>query len=262
MSYFIGTTWAVVFGVLALIGLGITLYAAFIQNKTSTGRIGLMVSATVMTIGLSCLTYVAKTQFRVPVNTRALLVDTIHQVRVGVRESGIQVRPLIGINVTNWPATRADLVSFSMDSGLASAPSAVTHTPLKLGVDFYVDLSNLDIMTAHKDGYTTYTDFLNRYVLLQAANVARSITQQYSVEEHNTKKNEWALDFETAQQAFYDLPNKGYGLRVVSGRAIMTWDFLNEDDGKAYDLANRSNFLKLDKANQEAAALKDADIAT
>ena len=260
MSYFVGTVWFSIFGVLALVALVATLFG--LANIRRADRFSMVMPIVMLgaSLGLIGATYFAKTHFRVPVNKRALLIDTIHQKRIGVRDSGVQSRPFIGVNTSNWPATKADLVSLSMESGLASAPSAGTHTPLKIGVDFFVDFSNLDIMAAHRDGFTTFDDFMDRYVLPQAANVGRSIAILYTVEEHNSKKDEWAAKFVTQQQEFYDVPNQGYGLRVVPGRAVMKWDFFNEEDGNAYDLANRSNFLVLEKNNQLQAAKVDQQI--
>jgi len=259
MVYTIGFGWLCVYLVLGLIGLIVALYLVF----TGFDHKGRMIGGLVVLVMAALLFYLAVfagTHFRVGVNQRALLVDTVNQRIIGVRESGIQSRPLIGVKPIIWPANKSYQIFLDLEPGTASASS---EDKISLWVDTkcYLDLSQMDLEAAYRAVNGDWGTFYKGYLESQLMNEIRRTSSQFSVSDHSEKRDLWAAQFDEYATAFFANKDEGYGIQLFLGRTIMSWDFVNPDDATAYDLAHRSVFLVTQRENEQAALNIEAEMA-
>jgi hypothetical protein len=248
MIYTVGSGWLAIYLLLAVVAV-IAAYYAIKDYSLGVGVIlFLLVPAFIY------LAIFAGIHFRVDINHRALLVDTVNQRVIGVREAGVQSRPLIGVKPYDFPATKATQVFLDLYEGVASA-SSKEHIALLVDTKLFLDLSEVDLPSVYAAVNGDWKVFLDQYLETQLLNIVRETSTQYLVVEHETRRVDWANSFEEAVEIFFSDPGKGFGIRLVPGRTTMTWDFVYEADAEAYDSAHRTEYL-IEKRLAEERALE------
>ena len=253
MVYFVGSFWLVAFGVLGLIALFAAAYFLFERRAVAGILLGL---AGVVLIYLAIF---AGTHFRVPVNHRSLLIDTVNQEVVGVREQGVQKKPLIGIKIMNWPANDQYRLIADATSG---TQSATTSDLIAVMVDttMFLDLSKMDLPGAFSAVNGDWSLFESTYLIPQMLDENRRTTATTTLLTVASQKDKWTAAFDVNAQRFFEDPRKGYGIRLVPGQTIMSYDFVNDSDAKEFDESNTSVFLQTRRANELAALQIEAQM--
>lgn len=264
MIYTIGLGWSIIYFVLALALLVFGLYRVlrsrdygYSREEKKTKRFPLSLGQTCIFVLMFICIYFwffAATHFRVPINERSLLINTISQTIVGVREHGVQSKPLLGVSVEDWPANSQYLVPVIMKGGKQSATTA-NGTSVYDDVNIYLNLSEMDLEGAYKAVNGNWEKFLEKNLLPGLLSVSRSVSQKFSTYDHTTKRDQWEKQYETEVEAYLSDASKGFKIKLVKGSTIMSWDFVNNEDAKAYDDANRAAYKATQNSN-ELAALK------
>jgi len=246
MVYTVGTGWFWFYLLAALAAFGITIALFYYEAK-----VGGVITA-VVGIVLIYFAIFAGTHFRVGVNERALLIDTVNQKIIGVRESGIQPKPLIGVRADIWPANKAYQIILDLKPGTSSSTS---KDKISLWVDtkLYVDLSNMDLVNAFSAVNGGWDAFYSRYLEPQLMNEIRRTSIDFTVGDHSENRDVWSSKFDENAIAFFSNQAEGFGIRLVPGLTTMSFDFVNDDDAKSFDLAHRSVFLTVQRQNEQAA---------
>ncbi len=257
MIYTIGSAWLLIYALAAIaciVGGAIWIMIAISDRDRPVG------GSITMAAGLVFVYFAifAGTHFQVPINQRALLVNTIQQTVIGTRESGIQSKPLFGVDYTTWPANREFKVFIDLKPGTQSATSK-NSAPLFVDTTFYLDLREMDIQAAFQAFNGDWDKFVESYLTPQFANLNRTVAQRYTTKEHETKRDAWETDFENEAKAL--LETNGYGITFVSGRTIMAWDFVSDEDARAYDTANRASYLVDQRENERQALMVEVQMS-
>jgi hypothetical protein len=259
MNITIGTGWAITYAILALIGIiGGAIWLIW-NSRERNSVVGPLV-VLVLGIGSAYLWSYAATHFRVPVNQRALLINTIDQQVIGTRESGIQTRPIFGVKVMLWPAyTQYDL-TVDMAAGIDSATTS-NNTPVYVDTRLYLDLSAMDIVGMYKASNGNFDVFLEKNLRPGMRGVARNVSIMYTTLAHSNQKTAWQLEYEKQLNVYLSDATKGFGIKLLPNRTVMTWDFVSPDDAKAFDDANRAAYLVMQRENEKAALMIEKEMA-
>lgn len=259
MNITIGTGWAILYAILGLIGIiggAIWLIYNARERESVLGPLAVLVVG----IASAYLWSYAATHFRVPVNKQALLINTIDQKVIGTRQSGIQTRPIFGVKVDLWPANNQFDLLVDMGPGVESATTK-NGTSIYADTKVYLDLSHMDIEAAFRASNGNWDTFYEKNLRPGLMDVTRNISDGFGTSDHTFKRGEWVTDYEAALQVYFATAGKGYGIVLVPGRTTMSWDFVNEQDAKAYDDANRAGYLTQQRENEKAALLIEAEMA-
>lgn len=257
MVYTIGPIWFWIYLGLAVVAVMLAFWHLLDAQRVSVGVFFFAV-ATALFIYLSIY---AGTHFRVGVNERALIINTIRGEVVGVHGPGVQSRPLLGVKVQNWPANKAYQIFLDLEPGTASA---TTKNNIALWVDtkIFLDLSDLDIEGAYRAVNGDWEVFYERYLETQLMNQVRLTSQDFLVVEHVTRRDDWTRLFDQNVQGFVAEGREGFGIKLVAGLTTMSWDFVSEDDAQAFDQAQRAAFLITQRRNEQAALNIEREMAT
>lgn len=263
MPWTIGFFWAFLFGVGATIMLIVTLYFLYkaLEDRrvSSTGYWIGFAFTTVAVFVFAYLSFFANTHFIVGANERALVIDYQQQV-VGVYGSGIQAKPFWYSEVMTWPAEDRRALTIDLKSGSLSV-STKDHIAAWVTVNMYMNLRDLDIVRAYRSVNGNYDDFQRKYLFTQLANIARTTSSGFTTQQHDSNKSDWTNAFDQNALAFLSDPQMGYGVHIIPGNTTMSWDFVNPQDGAAYDTANRSRFLITQRENEQKALDIEANMA-
>jgi hypothetical protein len=256
MVYTVGGVWAGAYLILACILLLVALWIAFGEAQSKGGGLVLLV------LGLICFYFgfFAATHFRVGVNERALIINTISGRVEGVRGPGVQPRPILGVRIQYWPANRAYQVFLDLQPGTASASTA-NNISLWVDTKLFLDLVDMNIEHAYYAVNGDWEVFYSRYLETQLMNLVRATSKDFTVVEHNTRREDWARAFDGRAQAFFASDIEGFGIRIVPDLTTMSWDFVSEDDAQAFDQAQRAAFLITQRQNEQAALNIEAQMA-
>ncbi len=253
MVYFVGSFWLIAFGALGLLALLATVY--FFVERRAVAAVVLGVVGLVSVY----LAIFAGTHFRVPVNHRSLLIDTVNQKVIGVREEGVQQKPLIGIKVMNWPANRQYRLIADATTG---TQSATTSDKIAVLVDstMFLDLSQMDLAGAFTAVNGDWDKFEANYLIPQMLDENRRTTAKTELLTVATQKDVWTAAFDENAQRFFTDSRKGYGIELVPGQTIMSYDFVNPADAARFDDSNTSVFLQQKRENERRALLIEAEM--
>lgn len=260
MIYTVGTGWAIGYFILALASIIIGIcWGVYKIKECSEKPIG---GATLVILGLVFvyLWIFAAVHFRVGINERALLVNTINQTIIGVREHGVQSKPLMGVSIKYWPANTQYQIPVTMTGGTQSATTK-NGTSVYDDVVVYFDLSEMDIASAYKAVNGNWENFFEKNLLPGLLSVSRSVSQKFLTNDHTVLRDDWEKLFETETENYLSDPTKGFGIKIMKGRTVLSWDFVNSDDAKAYDIANRAAYQVTQKENEKAALEIDKEMS-
>lgn len=251
MDITVGTGWATAYFVIGLIVLAVGivwLIIALGNRESPAGGVILILFSFV----IGYLWIYAATHFRVPINYKALLINTIDQTVIGEKTAGVHPRPFVGVKVINWPANTQYRLEVVMGSGVASATTK-NGTSVYVNTSMYLDLSRMDVISAYKAYNGDWDHFVGSYLNPQMMGVTRTISQKYYTGEMTTLRVSWETDFEKSVQTLLATTGKGYGITLVQLQTIMSWDFVLDEDAKAFDNANRASYLVTQRENEKAA---------
>ncbi len=253
MIYTVGTWWAVGYFIFALIGIVVGICWGLYNRTQGEKPVGGIIC---FAFGLVMVWFwiFAATHFRVNINERSLLINTVNQTVIGTRESGVQGKPLLGVSTIDWPAQNRYKVEVVMQKGVASA-TAKGGTSLQISNIIYLDLSKTMIAEAYRSCNGNWDVFFEKNLIPDFMSVARNVSQNYTPSEHTFKRDAWEKEYEDKLEALFSDPKHGYGIKIVKGTTIMSWGFSNEADEKAYDDSNRVSY-SIDQKNKELEALK------
>lgn len=257
MNLFVGGVWFWLFALLGLVVLftGLYLVACFEESKAKgAGGVFLLLLSGFMIY----LAIFAGTHFRVKINTRELLVDTINQKVIGVYESGIHKRPLVGSKRYEWPAYSEYYMLVEMAPGVESATTQ-NGTSVVIGLKMFFDLNNLDIERAYFAVGGGWSTFRGNILEPQIKSVARQVTSGFTTDRLWQDRPNWEKSFGTDLAAW--IAQSGYGLRLLEGNTVMSWDFSNKEDATAYDIANRASYLVTQREREKAAMEIESQMA-
>lgn len=260
MAITVGTGWFVFYGLFALAGLiggGIWLSISITDRRSPFP--GIMV----IIFGVVCLylSIFAGTHFRVQFNERVLLLDTINQRIVGVRESGIQSKPLVGVAVKRFPAHKQ--YKFFCDLG-PGTETAVTSPPLRAPVyvdsTFWLDLSEMDLVFIYRSFNGGWEQFQEQYLVPTCQDMNRTLTADFSPYQLEQERTVWEQQYQSLMEELFASEGEGFGVRMVPKRVVMAWDFANPEDATAYDEANRAANLQIKREHELEALLIEAQM--
>lgn len=249
MNLFVGGFWFWLFSLLGLVVLftGLYLVACFEESKAKgAGGVFLLLLSGFMIY----LAVFAGTHFRVKINTRELLVDTINQKVIGVYESGIHKRPLVGSKRYEWPAYSEYYMLVDMAPGVEAATTQ-NGTSVVIGLKMWFNLSTLDIEKAYYSVNGDWGTFKGNILEPQIKSVARQVTADYATDRLWGDRRNWQKEFGSELSSW--ITESGYGLQLLEGNTIMSWDFSNQEDATAYDIANQASYLVTQREREKAA---------
>lgn len=257
MIYTIGSGWGwgyLILGFIALIGGGIWAYARSEERESPVPQV---IGTIVLTILFGYLSLYAFTHYKVGINERSLLINTIEQKVEGVRDSGIQKRPILGVKTIDYPAftLKAEL---KMGDGISSA-TAKNGMGIYNAVTVYFDTREMDIEKVFHDYNGNWDKFQAEFLRPQMMNIARDITTGYEPEELTTKRKDWQAEFDSRASVY--LAASGYNITIIPSQTTMSWDFVSAEDAKAYEEAKRAGYLQEVALKKKAALQVEADMA-
>jgi len=250
MFFAVGLGWSWVFGILMVVALIVGIIWLIRQISEDDSKIGPIVLIVLGLILVYFWTYAAG-HVMVHINERALLIKTAQQEVIGVREGGIQSKPWI-VKVIKWPANTQYPLTLKMENGVASATTK-NGTSIIDEVTVYLNLSEMDIESAYKAVNGNWDVFSEKNLIPGLLSVCRSVSKDFTTDEHSTKKDEWQKKFEEAAILYLSDPNQGFNVKLISSRTVMSWDFVNEADAKAFDEANQAAYQITKNLNKKAA---------
>ena len=259
MNILIGPIWAwffLIVGAIAFV-IGIIWLIASLANR-ETPVWGILV----LILGILFLfqgSY-SKTHVIVPVNHKALIVDTLTGDVIGKPLSaGVQKKPAFRVNVMFWPQNQAYKHTLDLAPGTSSA-SSLDRIALYVDSTVWIDLSGLEIERAYYAVNGGWDKFLAEYLEPQMMGLVRETSKGFTVFEHQDSKPLWVEAFDKKNAEFFST-EAGFGVQILEERTIMSFDFVNSADAEAFDNASRSVALVRQRENELKAAEIEVQIA-
>jgi len=228
---FIANFWfALIFGILSVIALGITIWLLFDEYES---KLFALIPAAFLILFVFGWQYSA-THRVVPVNERWVIVNKLKaEVQGPVRSSGLTTKPIIGSRIIKFP-------------GATEQQFCITYYPaLKEGYEIFADIcgnydaSSMDWKQLYlKYNFTTEEEMLNYWANQSKEEVSLAL-QGVDYTKITTERPAVSAEIRSKLSAWFDQ----LGVTVINIK-LSNWDFTSEEVKKQVDQASAASMQK------------------